>query len=71
MPALTLPGFARSALTRAIQLPERAAQGFNFLFVSVLLTLGQFERLQQFLHVLERCLQGFDDFVYIPDGFLN
>ena len=69
--ALALPGIARSALPWTIQLPKRTAQGFNLLLVGVLLALGQFKRLQQFFHVLERGLQSLDDFVYIPDSFLN
>ena len=71
MSAFTLAALAMSALAWTTQLPKRAAQGFNFLFVRVVLALGQFESLQHFLHVLERCLQGLDDFVYVLDGLLN
>ena len=54
LPTFTLSALAMSALAGAIQLPKGPAKGFNLLLVGILLTLGQFKRLQQFLHLLER-----------------
>ena len=53
-------GAARFA--RAImQLAERTAKGFDFAFVSELLALGKFDEFQDFLHLIDRSFERFDD----------
>jgi hypothetical protein len=47
---------------------ERPAKRFDFLLVGGLLTFGNFEQFQDFVHFLECVAQGFDDLVYLLDG---
>jgi hypothetical protein len=77
--ALTLHGrtFSASAVRVApiagplLELAEAAAQGLDFVLVSVLLPLGQFQELQHLFHIVERFPQTDDDVVDLIDGLLN
>jgi hypothetical protein len=53
---------------RAVQLAQGAAQGLDLVFIGILLPLGEFERLQDFLHVVERMAQGLEDAVDLFNG---
>ena len=59
------------ALPWPVQLVQAAAKRFDLLLVSSLLPLGQLERLQHFLHVVQCSAQRLDDLVDFLDGLLN
>jgi hypothetical protein len=40
-----------------MEVAQRAAKGIDLSFVSVFLPLGQFESLENFLHIIERLAQ--------------
>jgi hypothetical protein len=46
-------------------------QRLDFPFVGVLLPLGNLERFQDFLHVIQGFAQGLDDSIDLIDGLLN
>jgi len=50
-----------SGPTGALQLTERSAQGFDFLFIRGLLAFGLFSQFQHFLHLIQHVFQRFDD----------
>ena len=60
-----------AAIARVVELAQRAAQGLDLVLVGVLLTLGQFERFQHALHLVEGFPQGLDDLRYLFDGLLD
>jgi hypothetical protein len=60
-----------SALPGPVQLVQAAAQGFDLLLVGVLLSLGQFERFEHFIHVVEGSAECLDDLVDLFDRLLN
>jgi hypothetical protein len=49
------------ALTGRVEVAQAAAKRFDFLLVSVLLPLGQFQRLQHQIHVFQSAAEGLDD----------
>ena len=59
------------ALSGPMQLAQTTAQGFDFLLVSILLPLGQFQGLEHSLHVVQRASEFIDDLVNLFDGLLN
>jgi len=64
--------WAGLGLRRArLYLPEGAAQGVQLTLVFDLLPLGQFERFQQFIQILQHLLQGFGDAVNIFNGLAH
>ncbi len=60
-----------AAFSWPVQLPQAAAQGFDFLLVGCLLPLGQFEGFQHFLHVVQGASERLDDMVDFLDRFLD
>jgi hypothetical protein len=62
---------ATPALSWTVQVPELSAQSFNLPLVSVLLSLRQFERFEQFFHILKGVLKAFDDLIDILYRLLN
>ena len=60
---LCLRAFVVTATRAAgpLQLPERAAQRFDFLLVTGFLPLGQFGQFQHVLHLVESALERLDD----------
>ncbi|MSU58406.1 MAG: hypothetical protein EXS35_09540 [Pedosphaera sp.] len=52
---------------RSLDLLQRAAQRFDLAFVGNFLTIGQFDEFEDFLHLIERELEGLDDFVDVFD----
>jgi hypothetical protein len=51
-----------------VQLAQAAAEGLDLVLVGTLLPLGQFDSLQDFLHVLEGGPEGLDDVADFFDG---
>ena len=66
-----MPRWMRAALWWPVQLPQAAAQGFDFLLIGRLLPLGQFEGFQHFLHVVQGAAERLDDVVDLFDRFLD
>jgi hypothetical protein len=60
-----------SAFLWPVQMVQAAAKRFDLPLVGVLLPLGQFERFQYFLHVLQCFPEGLDNLVDLFDGLLN
>ena len=60
-----------SALPGPVQLVQLAAENLDFLLVSDLLPLRQFECFQNFLHIFQGGAQGLDDTGDVVDGLLN
>ena len=60
-----------SALPGAMQLAQAAAERLDLLLIRVLLPLGQFQRLQHFLHIIECSPERLDDLGDLFDGVLN
>jgi len=56
------------AFARTVQVPQRALQILNLALIIDLLPLGQFQRFQHFLHLIERMFQLVDDPVHLVDG---
>ena len=56
------------AISWLMQIAKRAAQRFDLPFIFNLLAIGEFERIQHFLHVKERATQFFGDAVDLFDG---
>jgi hypothetical protein len=54
-----------------LELPQGAAQGFNFAFVRQLLAVGQFHQLQHLVHLLEGLAQGRHHFGDFFDGLAD
>ena len=61
----------RAAFWGPVQLAQAAAEGFDLVFVGNLLALGQLERLQHVLHVVQGAAERLDDVVDLLDGFLD
>jgi hypothetical protein len=53
---------------RPVQLPQRALETLNLALIIDLLPLGEFERFEHFLHLIERVLEFLDDSVHLLDG---
>jgi hypothetical protein len=60
----------RSVAAR-LKLAQRTQQRFDFAFVGEFLAFGQLDQLQNFLHLLERLLQRFDDLHHFVDGLAD
>jgi hypothetical protein len=58
-------------LPATVQLAQGAPKLFDFLFISELLTLGQFQGFEHFLHSVQRFAEGLNDTIYILNGLLN
>jgi hypothetical protein len=54
-----------------MQLAERALETLNFALVIDLLSLGELQRLEHFLHFIERMFEFFDDSVDLLDGITD
>jgi hypothetical protein len=54
-----------------LELSQRTAELFDFVFVRTFLALGEFKRLEDFFHVIERFAKGFDNVIDVVDGALN
>ena len=57
-----------SAAARLLQTVQRAAQGFDFAFVTELLPLGQFDKLEHFLHLPRNLLQRIENLHHFLNG---
>ena len=60
-----------STISWLVQIPESAAQRFYFPFIFNLLTIGEFECLQNFFHVNQRAAQFVRDEIHLVDGLGN
>lgn len=60
-----------ATVPRPLQLAERAAERFNFTLVRIPLALEGFQRLENFLHVLEGFLQRTHNVIYLLDRALD
>ena len=60
-----------ACLPRAVHMAKCTPQRLDFPFVGVLLPLGNLERFQDFLHVIQGFAQGLDDSIDLIDGLLN
>ena len=58
-------------LARPVQIPQCALKILNLALIIDLLALSEFERLEHFLHFIERVLQFLDDPVHLLDGIGN
>jgi hypothetical protein len=67
----SVPRRMLSAFPRAVELVQAATKRFDFVLVHDLLTLGQFQRLQHFLHVLQCSPKRLDNAVDLFDRLLN
>jgi hypothetical protein len=54
-----------SAASWLLQLAQQLAEGINLAFVGEFLAFGEFDQLQNFLHLIERLSQRFDDLRYL------
>lgn len=61
----------RAFVSRALDLSQGAAQRFDFTLVSVLLAISQFGEFKHFLHLIEKLLEGDDDFVDVLNGLAD
>jgi len=61
----------RPAIPGPIQLAKAAAECFDLLLVGDLLPLGQLERFQYFLHVIQSPAERLDDLIDLLDRLLN
>ena len=59
------------AASRVLQLAQQPAERINLMFIGELLPLGVFGEFQNILHLLQRLLQGFDDFHHFIDGLAD
>lgn len=50
-------------VARVLEMTQRTAKLFDFVFVRIFLALGEFERFKNFLHIIERFAKCFDDMV--------
>jgi hypothetical protein len=57
-----------SSLAGAVELAQGASEGLDLVFVGILLPLGQFERLEDFLHLVERLPQSLENLIDLFDG---
>lgn len=53
------------------QLPQGAAQRFDFAFVRELLAFREFDQFQNFFHLIHRALERFDDLHYFVNGLMD
>ncbi len=60
-----------AAVPRALHVAQTAAQRFDFLFVRIFLTFGQFKGFQHAFHVIQRFAQAVDDAIDLFDRLLN
>jgi len=60
-----------SALTRPVHRTQRAAQLLNLTFIGIFLTLSQFQRLQNFFHIVQGLFKRFDDLIDFVDRALK
>ena len=58
-------------LPRTIDLAQGAPQRIDFVFVGVFLAFRQFQRLQNFFHVIKRLAKFLDDVVDLINGAAN
>jgi hypothetical protein len=56
---------------RQLDAAQRAAKGLDFALVIVLLVLGEFNEFQDFFHLFECVLEGFDDMADFVRGFAD
>ena len=54
-----------------VELPQAAAEGFDLLLIGVLLPLGQFQRFQYLLHVVQGVAERVNNVIDLLNGLLN
>ena len=54
-----------------LEMSQRTAQLFDFVLVRIFLALREFERFEDFFHVIERFAKGFNNLIDVFDGALN
>jgi hypothetical protein len=63
MPAAWLAG--------VVELAQGAAERLDLVFVGILLPLGQFERLENFFHLVERLAERLENLIDLFDGLFD
>jgi hypothetical protein len=57
-----------ASLTRAVELPQGAAKGLDFVFVGVLLPFSHFDGLEHLFHLVNHLAEGVEDLIDVVDG---
>lgn len=60
-----------TAVTRPLQLPQGAAQGFKLALIRVPLALEAFQQLQNLVHLFEALFERIDNLVYLLNGLFD
>jgi hypothetical protein len=60
-----------SAASWLLQLAQQPTEGINLAFVSKFLAFGEFDQLQNFLHLIERLSQRFNDLRHLANRLTN
>ena len=66
-----LVGVAAVPVFGMLHMPQRAAELFDFVLVSIFLALGQFEGFENFFHIIKCFAQRLDDLINLLDSTLN